>query len=688
MTFWQPVHTFKIACGAGGSYVDVTSKILYDQGGVTRSYGRQSAFSDFTGGIFSFTIDNRDGSLTPDNPAAGATPLSEGMYVTWQTDTRLLSGKIAVGGGIQFIFPDPGNPASARLRITVSDMLVEASRFTPKNNLAYSQAIARAFMFYPLSDPAGAGQLSEVTGNGTPLLSTTNINGPSGVVGVPATGGDTQIQVMGGQSLVSTTKTTNIALASGSLGFVGAWVTLNQLSVGALNGCSIGVQINNGGFGLGFNLTNSGGVARLSGSMTGAAVAFPAGSSAYVVAGYTYVGTTTTETLYLNGVVVATGTVTTASPPTVITSLSGFVGMFVAGATDSVNLSHLSYGPVLVHEEGAGITTEAGRLTAIGQTTAQLVLATLPANLSTAPVGIASTNGQSVLDMLNDVIRTEQGQFFTGTTGSGTAPVQTVGIRGRDRPPSPTASTTWVTKVDITGTPDQERDLSNTVSEVDANGIGASAVLLDAALAQKVSSANTSFAVINNGLSDVTEAGSDRMNRGRKTGIDVVSFVVDGMGLLVSRATDLLALTLGDRHRVSGLPSAQLGYSTRDGFLIGVDESWTPVSGRFTLYLENCPAATAIFDTDEFANGGNNLISTAMTSGTTSMVVNSADGLTWFSNSGTMLVDAEQMTITGATTPAGGTQTLTVTRGVNGTTATTHAVGASPEVLPTAIFAY
>lgn len=702
MTFWQPVHTIKIACGAGGAYVDVTAlgHVLYDQGGVTRSWGRQSSFNDFAGGMFAFTLDCRDGRYVPDNTTAGATPLSEGMSVTWQIDTgtfgsapsRLISGKIAVGGGLQLIIPDVGNPGSARIRVTVSDMLVEAGRHTPSQPLAGAAVMGSSpYFYYPCNEPAGSVQAVDATGNGGPLVPVNGGLVTFGVAGVPATG-ETQMTI--------TAPTPSVGLVSmqagyspvmlppvlGSFGYVGFWFDPSKsnettnIGVAMTNKTTFNMQLSvsetfgswNPWFYFGLNGT----------AVTANGNFISSTTPTYLALGATYPTTggsvVVTVTLYANGVPAATSSFTTVVTQTLDVAAFQTVNQ---AAGDSMSVSHLSWSPVLVHEEYAAIATEAGRLVAIDATTPEITLGTLPADMSLAAVGPAATSGQSALDMLNDVARTEQGQLFTNTAGTGGAPVQTIGIRARNRPSTVTA--TWVCAVDITDdiASNLIRDLSNTVSEVDGTGIGVTAIVTDTTLKQKVGSANTSFNTLNNSAVDVAAASSDRINRGRKTGLDITGFTVDGMGLTTSRAIDLLGLTLGDRHQVAGLPTAQLGYSTRDGWLSGADELWTPVSARFTLYLENCTAQAFIVGTDRGAAGGFLNLNTTITSGATTILVNST------ANNEVMepttfpydiTIDSERLTVTGCNTAT--PQSATVTRGAGGTTVAAHTAGALIEI--------
>lgn len=690
---WAPVHVVEIGCGPAGSMVDVTAPghVLTDQGNVVRSWGRHSSFSDFTGGTFSFTLDNRDGRYTPDNTNAGATPLSEGQAVAWSvsngTITRLVSGKIAVGGGLQLIFPDGGVAESARIRVTVSDMLVEASRHSPSIPLAGSVVMGSSpYFYYALNEPAGSVQAVDSSLNALKPLTSLLASGYAfGAPGVPATG-ETQLALTNTDFGAIFDKT--LVYPTGSLGFFNAWFTAD------VNGGIPAIVTGWPGIGLTIHpgIGNFGAIVTLGGTLQ---VLFttPPLVPVFVAVGITYTqaGSNYTYTLsvYLNGTLfgTSTGAPTTTAPPTVFHS----VDTGATAATVGSAMGHLSHTPTLIHEEFAGITTEPSRLQAIDASTPEITLGTLPTDLSTATVGADTATGQSTLDRLNDVARTEQGQLFTTTAGTVSVPVQTIGFRGRNRPTTITAM--WTAKLDIQNDAQLVRDLSNTVSEIDATGVGVTAVATGVDLKSKVGSANASFNVLNNLYSDVFTAASDRLNRGRKTGLDVPSIVVDGMRVQTSdRSTDLLGLTLGDRHQIAGLPTAQLGYSTWDAFLIGVDEVYDGNTAKFTLWFEAASTSNngAVWQNTTISGEGNRWmaggvlsLSSSLTSGAASAQVATSDALTKFTTTAghfpvDILIDSERITVTACTSAT--PQVMTITRGVGGTTAAAHSSGSNVEL--------
>jgi hypothetical protein len=91
-----------------------------------------------------------------------------------------------------------------------------------------------------------------------------------------------------------------------------------------------------------------------------------------------------------------------------------------------------------------------------------------------------------------------------------------------------------------------------------------------------------------------------------------------------------------------------------------------------------------VYNTAQYAAGGDVIIGNTMTATSTSVVFNTFGGTPVSTVAPyTILVDKEQMTVTAVSG-----STWTVTRGVNGTTAVSHTVNTSAEIVPTALYAY
>lgn len=679
-----------------GQMVEVTSYIQGPEG-VTFSYGRQDEFRDTGPAQFSFTLENQDGRFTPNNPATPyAVPMTEGLTVSWVCGTRLVSGSI------QSIGFASSEDQWGRIVVTCTDVLGVANR-TYLTDLASDAAAANAWLYWPFNDPAGSASAAEI--NGGPSLAPDIDPEFSAVAtfGITATAptADTQVQL--------TEPTTNlyyfdnaldavfptITYPAGSLGYWGFWVTpvtVNwrvELDVELANGWVLAFSGTQQGNGTNVSLTITGtpvGVSYLS-------VPWQVGVAHYLAVGVTNAGTTYTATIFFDGVAVGSGSWTN----TVLTNAQAQpVGVrFMIGDgvyITTANVAHLSHAPILIHEEAAGPTTETARLQLLDQVVPQLTLWAVDPALSSAPIGVQQSSGNTALAALLDVMRTEQGQIYSTTTGTFLNPVQTVNIRARTRPS--TVSATFDAAADVSGVPQFLRDITNTYSSVTATGPSTAVTVTDSSLVPRVGSATDSETILNVETVDLQEWAQDRLLRGENPSLRVASVVIDALTASDATTTALFGLTLGDRVRITNLPSTQLGFSQWDGWLLGVTESHTPgatASDTFTLYLAAVLPQTGVFDTDVFADGSNNLLNATVTSTATSITVNSADTVTWFERSATgytIQVDTEQMTVTAAGAPSGGVQTLTVTRGVNSTVAAAHTAAATVEVIPTALFAF
>jgi len=681
-------HKFSIACGAGGAYVEVTDKVVFDEGAVTRSWGRQSSFSDAAPSTFSFTLDNRDGRFTPGTATPVApvlTRLTEGMGVCWELNGQLRYGQIR---SLPMVFPGVGVASSLRLRVTVSDSLAVAAR-TDIDPLSSAMVLgALPFLFWPLNDAVGSWTAADKSGSSVTPLTQFVPAFPAPIVGTFTFGADGPVQVADDQvrfdlpaNASGGAPATGLS-ASGlfveyasatDLGSWGAWFTR-----GSIQGALIITVSTSGSFPT-FNFgVNASGFPVFNSVPAVGAPTLPVGEAHYLAVRTTavFAGTwTITQTLYVDGVAQpSTGTVGTpflAAGQTyqVVVQLQ----QAIADGAVSGFIAHLSHTQRPVNEALAGITTEGQRITAIASTVPTVTLATLPTDLDSAVIGNAASAG-SALDAFNEIIRGEQGHIYTTVTGTLLAPVEKVTVRGRTRPETVTA--TFTTVDDIIGAPDIGRNITNTVSAVDVSGSDYKVRVTNDSLLPLVGSANASAQLALADPVDLRAWGEDRILRGINSGIDVFSIDVNARSTTTSRWADLMALIPGNRYRVAGLPVAQLGISSWDGWFLGAQEVHTQTDNLFTLYFERCLPRTGIFDTDRFMADGDLTLSANINASVTSITV-ATIGATFTIDPTDFPIDieigSEQLRATAATgaTP----QVLTVVRGVNGTTAATHTAG-------------
>lgn len=388
-----------------------------------------------------------------------------------------------------------------------------------------------------------------------------------------------------------------------------------------------------------------------------------------------------TKTISCSGTIGSTGTgiggPATASGTFTQTPI---LGSTPAGGTVA-RLSHTLTQPL---EHLALATTEALALGAVQATAAEITLATLPTNLSSSPISL--TPSGSALDAFNDVLRTEQGTIYSTTTGTLLAPVQSLTVRERTRPTTITAS--WDVERELDGAPEFVRDITNMVSTITTDGPTQSVVVTDQTLTARVGSANTSESILNTGYADLLAWGQDRLQRGANVQLRLASVTIDAMTTPTDRTADLLALKPGDRHQFTNLPSQQLGFSTWDGWLLGVDETHTLTEHKFTLFFAPVLPATAIYDTNYFMADGALTLTSSLTAGATSMSVTTTETTVLLETATfpyTLIIDSEQVTVTACTSAE--PQVATITRGVNGTTAASHSAGAVVEVAVSSLYA-
>lgn len=685
-----------LACGPGGTYVDVSS-YLESEENFGYVWGRQTGLEDVGPGELSFALDNRDGRFTANNAASPlAVPVTKGMGVCWQitegAKTRYVSGKIQAADPA---FRD-GESSHAMVVVTADDVLGDAAR-TTLIGLAESMVInSGAYLWWPLNDVAGSSAGAERSGNNGSALGTVYGSVAFGSPGVPAAVGDDQVQLscIGGnrprmQAGTGLYSIAAPAYAANSLGFLGAWVTITNAQ------SSVSIELDWFTTGA-MSFTVSGGSAMTAAGIFGANITgplIPIGVPTYISIGTTWSGGVGayvyTLTLYVNGVSVGTSmsAPTTLQPPTAVSYLFVSGGVQI-GVVDSI--CHISHTPTLIHEEAAAATTLANRIAAIAATVPTMTLAALPASFSAVSVGVAETSGQSALDALNDAMRTVQGYMDAVTSGPLTAPSQVVRTRDRDRPTNVSAS--WDVELDLQGAFDPNYDVTDAVAAVTGQGVDAfgnaiSALFKDSTAAVLVFSANDDLQTLYSQIPDVFTAATDRSNRGKNTAMGMESIIIDPFVTATDRWADVLGQAPGDRHELVNLPVTELGIATWDGWLIGGEETHNATSSEFEQFYDRCTPAEGIFNTSRFMSGGSIYLSAGITSAAATMsLATTGPKFTTTDVPVDVIVDGEQITITGCSgaTP----QVANITRGVNGTAAAAHASGALLELAVASLYGY
>lgn len=566
-----------LGLGAGGALVDVSSYVKLEKP-IDRTYGRTRQYDDIEPGSFSFVLDNQDGRFTPDNTASPyATTLAEGAAACIRIGTRLTPGRVQ---SIEPTFPE-GEPGRAQVRVVCSDMLGDLSRDELANG--WREAIVRAATpvgYYPLDDPEGGVGAADQSGTnrGTYLFEPT-----IGEVLFEQPGFEhDRIRITGEGSA----RLYGVSIASVSAGrYFSFWIE----------------PISTGGT---FSLT----VAQLTFAMTSGffqlASDFPSviSSLAPVEANREYFieVDSVNLTLTIDGVLQGTLAGTTVTP-----YIGDPVDIFWGDATptdfywsDFALTQAPVRGDVLQRAlRGGGAARWLELLDAASN---QLTLATLPAGLALAPLFIEPA-GDAGLDVLNQIMKAEQGHAYSTGTGTLLAPTEVVTIRERTRPE--TVSASFDVAADLKDPPQFERPIRDLVSRVEVRTPFGRITVTDPAIAARAGSASSSESIALASDGDARAWAQDRIIRGSNTRLQAMSIVIDAMTTQTDRSADLLALKPGDRIRLTNLPTTQLGYSSWDAWVVGAKETHGLTTHTFELHIAPVLDAPHVFDTARFASG-------------------------------------------------------------------------------------
>lgn len=692
---WDPsTHAIALGCGPSGAFVDVSEYVLFNEGDVTHTWGQPSAFTAVRPGTLSFTLRNPDGRFTPGNAAVLDTPVVEGMPVVWQIQGRLVEMYVR---SVRVLWGDVARPETARVRIDCDDVLGTAARTRFTNAEDQIEETAGLLARWRMDDAAGS-QIAEESGP-FGLLPLAML---SATFGSPRFGGDSLpwsslTQLRGGDPLTdpsvlrSSPITTTFDYPEGQGGAYSFWITVNsyeaissdlmRVIIALRDAHSISIAVNGPTTGNPRVEVRLGGFA---GPFVTALFDAPAPTSVFVSVVNDIVGGNQRVRLYLNGVLAGTasraalGTDRRSLTPQLIeVNVQGF------GGTSDFLLSRLTHTLELPHGELArGLSNIAGLLAVVDDLVPQMNM-----NASTELWGASISADQastSALGVLNDALSVEQGYVYSSTSGTLTSPTTELVVRERTRPDTP--DVTFVVTEDLLGAPVLARDLNDTVSSVVVTGATAAVTVTDSSLRPLVGDASTSESSLLQLEADLRAWGQDRLRRGANVAIDVLEFTVDARGTNADRWADLLAMKPGDRVRIEGLPTEQLGLDSYEGWLIGCVETHTPERNLFRPRLART-LAEARFDTDRFIAADElTLVGAINSSVTTFSVATSGARLSTTDVPFDIQVDDEVMTVTNCTTAT--PQVLTVTRGVAGTAAASHSAGAVLASVAESIFGF
>lgn len=595
----MPRIDIKVALGLGvsGALVEVTSYVNL-QASVERSWGRESEWEDTAPGTFAFTLDNADGRFTPEATAlavaAGYTSaLTQGTAVCVTRNDVPVAGTVVA---VEPAFPD-AESAWAEVRVSCDDMLGSAARLTVEADLSNAPIRAASpYLWWPFDDDSSSGTAAEDISGLAPLTD----GGSGGLTfgsngsGIPAPRVLTFVTTGG---LASSGVFGPFTYGSGTVGAWGFWAQ-GSMSV-SVNYANSGAQFT---VTVGIDSTVTISTNPVGTSATGSIA--PLGPHWITVTSVTTFSGGFWQfafTLAVDGVTIGTATpagFVTANPLPDSLRTPNRVSVSLPSNT-SGSIAHLVHGLTLPNLYYLYNLTESSLLTSMAASVPEITLDTIPA-LSSAPLGTFDLEDMSALDVINSVVKAEQGWVYSATTGTLTSPTQKVKIRRRDRVAAVTYSFNAETEAD--GTTDFVYDLTNAATSVEVVGPDRTVTVTKSALSTRFRSKNVSEdSILREGV-DLTGWGGDYLQRGANTRPKASVLRIDAMTTGTNRSSDLLAMVPGDRIRITGLPSAVLGSSTWDGWLLGVDETHSLSEHTFELHLQPCLPDAGVYNTSTFDN--------------------------------------------------------------------------------------
>lgn len=691
-----------LGVGVAGALVDVSSSVRLPDG-VDRRWGRDDAFYGVDPGTFSFVLDNADGQFTPENPSSPlATTLSEGMAACISVGGRL------TGGTVRTVEPEfPGGDAAwASVRVTCDDALGVLAR-TELAGIAEQLVLgASALGLWKFSEPEGSGVAVDsgpfglapfgvpvfgyAPSTGAPTFGTSPLPWSAETQATFTTAAASSPQYLFGTEF----DVPDFGYEASSGGWYGFWYTPGAYVADSTRHFQLTISLNNGRDVLlqkGPTTSGSTGdrfIIEVDGpsGFNGRSGRLAKGVPVYVAVRVFISGSTQYAGLYIDGVFQDLAEANYLGTSSADLTPNSIIIDFSGPNADTYTISEVSHTMRQVQGEYARDTNTLNEaVVALTSLTPGIAFDTLP-TFTDAPIELDDIEGDSALDLLNTILETEQGYAHVETTGTLTSPTSKVVLRSRDRPSTPTAS--FNVEDDLSGAPAFIRDITNLVSSVRVDGPNGQLAVTDPTLTARAGNASEKATLPLTRDIDKRAWGQDRLQRGANTKMQIASVVVDAMTTPTDRSADLLALVPGDRVEFTELPSTVLGFDTWEGWFLGASETHTIDEHSFQLHFAPVLPHTAIYDTDRYMASGELQLNGDIDAAVTSISVESTGAL--LSTTETPYIiqfDDEQMTVT-AVSGASSPQTVTVTRGVNGTTAAAHLDNAVLVSVPDSLYAF
>ena len=696
-----------------GVWTDITTSVVGDSIEIT--VGKDSPAGDIQPGTLDLILDNFDGTWTPDNPLSTYYPNvvegkrirvvvnkgTPGGYSTGAYGTGPYSGTLASSarfvGRVTTWEPDfPDVPNQSKTRVQAVDALGDLARHVMAPTLLGSQQAlyelsgetppTQSFWYWPLS--GGYRLLDLVTG--AESLSYYQ----------PTTGGEVAWE---SDSSFPYSSDACLALTNG----VGLQVNLRKHVSGLLNAHRIGgvFRLGLGTSGVLIGATDvkptaatvSGAVVWWDGVGTLSVRQYTSGSSSTIASVPVSIGWHTVSLFFGSG----SEDITVDGVTTAATGLAALPTMVSVGGTLDIAVRdlYINSGTLFdayltsTGQSLATVTQNVSKQSGIDGLDASLGWSSSVSSVIAVP---PATDGRSALDVVADLANSQAGIAYVAYSQSDPQPVILVAnADSRDT----TVDLTLDAEDDLVGGPTLDRNVYDKVSSATAKTSLDAVTVTDSTLTGTYGASTAERQSVLSDANMLAASASDLIAQTKSSKLRLSKVTFD----LATASNDLYSnwfgLALGERVRVSNLPSTYFGVTQMDGYVLGWTERPTVYGYEVTLNLQPADApAEAKYDDATYGRYGwadgaaTGTGGTAMgTTATGTLIITTASGPTLTTSAGMypMQLDwnGECVTVS-APGGAGSPQTVTITaRGVNGTVARVHASGERVDVWNTARYA-
>lgn len=404
------------------SGTDITSYVRLEEG-MTYSRGASDETSYASAGRLTLVLNNRDYRFTPDNTSSSLFP-----YIKNKLPIKISIGEDNLWiGFVETVEEQWNGGLQSTVTLTASDRLAVLARQTLPPAVAAQQKLDGAIALYPLSDDTGSTSSADISGNGyAPLRrqtygTTTTATTQAQIFAVGAFGSDSDqnvLQMTRHSSTVGYYMAANTQIASNATGTLEGYF---YLSTGAMNGVLMRVESGANGYAVHANSPATFVTTDLTTEPPTSTTQITGTTTIdnyqwhHIALTWSNVGSTTTWTLYVDGVSEGTYAETIASGPAILRLYIGGAETATPATCWAANVA--VYPNVL---SSTVLTDHAKAVTGFTETSLQrferlLAIAGLtggPGGSAAVTMGPQPTSGRAVLDILTEIADAEDGSFY------------------------------------------------------------------------------------------------------------------------------------------------------------------------------------------------------------------------------------------------------------------------------------